>query len=187
MKPTNPVQEVYGEQVRIGGAWFHAERVLGRPAREFKVGQDVSDFIPKSAPLEMVVGDAEETIQSSFFRESGANITVESKIDDFYGAMLAYGGWGSFPPASGYVHELTQEEFDRHEELEQQGVAHELAFSRPLQQSDVGARYVQLAEGHHRSYAASRVGCEIRIVDLLKQEEGDGFVGYSSVRVESQR
>ncbi len=187
MKPTNPVQEVYGEQVRIGGAWFHAERVLGRPAREFKVGQDVSDFFAKAAPRAVVVDDAAETIQSSFFRESGANITDESKIEGFYGAMLAYGGWGSFPPASGYVHELTQEEFDRHEELAQQGVAHELAFSRPLQQSDVGARYVQLAEGHHRSYAASRLGCEIRVVDLAKQEEGEGYMGYSCSNVERAR
>lgn len=165
------VQEVYGEQVRIGLAWFHAERVLGRPVHDFTLGEVVESILAPQKRTPVGAESADEMVGSDLFQESGANVShTPEKIEAFANAMRDQGGWGAFPLVAGRLSTIEQHHIDRYRELETLGCAHELAYSRPLQAADLGRRYVQIENGHNRAYAARLLGLDIPVFDLNRDE-----------------
>lgn len=156
-QPHHVVSDIYGEQIQVGEQWFHAERIFGRAACTFIIGQPVPELQaarPAPATNKSASDDADEWVQCDLFRESGANITDSAKIERYAQDMLAYGGWGSFPLVTGRIHCVTHADVERYQELDAQGHAHELAWSRQLRPHDVGTRYIHLENGHHRAHAA---------------------------------
>lgn len=159
------VVDIYGEQIQVGGQWFHAERIFGRAASTFTVGQPVPELQsarPAPATNKKASDDADEWVQCDLFRESGANVTEPTKIERYAQDMIAYGGWGSFPLVTGRIHCVTQADVDRYQELAELGQAHELAWSRTLRSQDVGTRYIHLENGHHRAHAARLLNLRLR-------------------------
>ena len=170
------VSDVYGDQIQVNGTWFHAERIFGRPASTYGVGDSVPQLAEgKRARIE----EPDEVVSSDLFRESGANITDERKLEAYAQAMREYGGWGDFPPCVGRVEVVFEADVDRFEEMAESGTAHELGFSRALERNDVGRRYIHLENGHHRSYAAQQSGIGIPVFDLNVQERGRDFIGFA--------
>lgn len=185
MSLTEPkVEDIYGDQVQVEGRWYHAQRIFGRPVSSFVLGMLVPE-LAKKAPLASPTPD--EWLQPDLFRESGANITMQSKVDEFFAAMKAYGGWGEFPPVSGYINTLDEADLERYEHLKDLGHEHELGWSRPISQADLGRRYPHLTEGHHRCHAALRYhldGCNVLvpIFDLAAEEQLPRYVQGNSLR-----
>ena len=107
-------------------------------------------------------------VQSSLFRESGANVTDESKIDRYAKSMHRARGWGKFPAIHATLHEVSLEDFEDFVDASGDGVEHELAWSRPLDFNDIGRVYASIDDGHHRAYAASRMGIPLRVKKLKK-------------------
>ena len=104
-----------------------------------------------------------EEVQSDLFRESGANVTDEDQIEEYVEAMEDYNGWGDFPPVHGGYNEVDEQDLEDWEEAVEGGYEHELVWSRPLEKSDLGTVYAVIEDGHHRAYAASRLGIPIRM------------------------
>ena len=103
-------------------------------------------------------------IQSNLFQESGSNAsTDEEKISEYMNAMKQYGGWGSFPPVTGTLSAISKTDFEIYQESEENGYAYELAYSRPLTESDVGTIILHVQDGHNRAYAAKRLGIPIKV------------------------
>lgn len=131
----------------------------------FSVGDAVQELAASAAPKKVVVPD--EYVTSDLFRESGANVShTPEKIRAYADAMTAYGGWGDFPMVAGRIYPVTREDVERYEECDAQGIAYELAYSRPLTRADIGRRIVHLENDHNRSYAARLVGVEIPVYDI---------------------
>ncbi len=102
-------------------------------------------------------------VSSGLFRESGANATTDKIIASYAKKMKGYGGWGKFPPVLGQVGAVDLDDVEEYEEADEAGHAHELAWSRPITRRDVGKQFVLLSDGHHRSYAASRLKIPILV------------------------
>lgn len=100
---------------------------------------------------------------SDLFMESGCNVTCPAKVEKYVEIMETHGGWGPFPPIHGVFLQVTEDDLEEYTEAEQEGYAHELAWSRPPVREDLGRTYVAIEDGHHRSHAASRVGVPIRV------------------------
>jgi hypothetical protein len=164
------VTDVYGDQIEVDGKWFHAQRIFGRPATSFAVGDLVAELAQplntKKAP------EPDEYVDSDLFRESGANVShTPEKIAQYAAAMAEYGGWGKFPMVAGRVVTIDAGDVERYEELDAKGIAWELAYSRPLTRADIGRRIVHLENGHNRSYAAARHGYKIPTYDMELDEQ----------------
>lgn len=168
--PVNGVEDVYGDQIRVNGQWYHAERVFGRPAGDFSTGDIIKELAvdtakPKGQPA------PDEVVQSGLFRESGANVShSDEKIARYAEAMRDYGGWGTFPLVYGRVETLTRQDVMDYRRAERGGYARELGYSRPITVQDVGLRYVHLENGHNRSYAAKLAGFDIHVADAHLEE-----------------
>ena len=111
-------------------------------------------------------------VDSDLFRESGCNTTHMGKAARFAEKMRSAGGWGRFPPISGYVQQVFKEDVEEYIEAEEGGYEHELAWSRPLTMRDVDRFYVAVDDGHHRAYAAAKAGIPIRIIPSLTSRAG---------------
>lgn len=104
-------------------------------------------------------------IQSDIFRGSGSNASTD--FDVKIPKMVAYmrrNGWGDIPPIRGKIQTIDENDVDEYLEAESNGTEHELDWSRPLTQDDVGTRFVSIYDGHNRAYAASEVGIPIRVI-----------------------
>lgn len=157
--PAPTVEEVYGEQIRVAGQWYHAERIFGRKASNYRPGDlvpQIAQGTPRAAHQ-----PPDEWLAPDLFRESGANITPHADVERYLQAMIEYGGWGAFPPVSGRVEEVTLDDIERCASLVAQREEHiwtgELAWSRTITQADLGRRYLHIEEGHRRMHAASRL------------------------------
>lgn len=167
------VEDIFGEQVKVDGRWYHAERIFGRPTDSFEIGKPVPELAQGGAKDR--AADPDIVLAPDLFRENGANITSQTKVDAYLDAMRGYGGWGTFPPVSGYVETLTMLDVQRFQELKAQGCHSELGWSREITVADVGRRYVHLTEGHHRSHAGMRYQQEggvilVPVYDLAVEE-----------------
>lgn len=170
-KASGVVTDIYLEQIEVDKQWFHAERIFGRPASTFKVGDVVEGLNGKS---KTTAHAPDEYVDSCLFRESGANVSHTAEtIIQFAEAMEAYGGWGEFPPIAARIVTITKEDVDRYEEFEKAGCASELAYSRPLSVADIGRRIAHIENGHNRAYAAARCGIAIAVYDLLLQDKAN--------------
>jgi hypothetical protein len=168
MSHTGIVTDVYGEQIQADGQWFHAERLFGRPATTFKIGETIQALVQDHKPSAPA---PDEYVDSDLFRESGANVShTPEKIARFASAMDEYGGWGEFPMVAGRVVTIEESDLDRYNDYALKGWAHELTYSRPLTPADLGRRIVHLENGHNRSYAAASRGFKIPVFDIEKQE-----------------
>jgi len=103
-------------------------------------------------------------VPSDLFRESGANVFDEGKVESYATVMAEAGGWGDFPPIVGTVSQVDADDLERYEEAAAQDIAHELAWSRALTRHDLGRDYVHIENGHHRAYAAARAGIWLRVI-----------------------
>lgn len=111
-------------------------------------------------------GNRYEELQSDLFRESGHNATFPEKIDKYYKIMKDYDGWGPFPPIEyAGVSQVDEYDLEEYNEADEAGYAHELAWSRPISEADLGMWYAHLDDGHHRSYAARRLGIPLRVTE----------------------
>ena len=160
-----PITDIFEEQIEVNGQWFHAERVFGKPAEQFSIG----DTVGIDAEIKQFdTGEITETASSDLFQESGANITDEQKINRFVEIMDEQGGWGDFPPITGVIQTVTKEDVENYSEAEKGTLEGELAYSRPLTENDIGTEFVQIENGHHRAYAAAKLGLEIPVIDPSK-------------------
>lgn len=169
--PVGPlVEEVWGDQVRVNGRWYHAERVLGRPVATFAVGEPVpelaGDIGRPVIDVPVVFDPYLVEVEADLYRGNPDNVYDMGRVESFMQAMLSQGGWGSFPPALGYIQTVTLEDVLSCAAATLLGGEgswlSERGWSRLLRPSDVGRQYVQLVEGHHRCAAACRVlelGC----------------------------
>jgi hypothetical protein len=170
--PAPKVADIFGDQIQVDGNWFHAERIFRRPASSFAIGDCVPELAQSNTPQKQAEPD--EYVPSSLFRESGANATCPTKVAEYASAMAAYGGFGKFPMVTGRVCVIDHADVDRYEELDALGIAHELAYSRPLTRADVGRRIVHLENGHHRAHAAARHEFDIPVYDMELEEQSFG-------------
>ena len=160
------VDDIYGDQIKVNGQWFHAERIFGRPAASFNVGEMLPQLARTSPEEKGATELADEVVTSNLFRESGANVShTPETIAKYAKAMKKYGGWGKFPPIYGRVETVTSDDVERYAEWDKAGYAHELVYSRPLTIKDIGKRIVQIENGHNRAYAAAELGINIPVVD----------------------
>ena len=102
-------------------------------------------------------------VQSSLFRGSGSNPVDFDKVERYRKAMERYGGWGDFPPVRGYIQELDEDDVETFQEAAEDGCEHELDWSRPVEEEDLGLDYVQVDDGHHRAWAAHSLDIPIEI------------------------
>lgn len=180
---TSRVTDIYGEQIQVDGQWYHAQRVFGRAASDYAIGELVLELgqahEPQSTP------EPDEWVACDLFRESGANVTSADKIELFLAVMLEHQGWGPFPMVAGRVEVVTHDDVEQCMALHQSGHGHvwavELAWSRPLAHQDVGKRYVHLENGHHRMHAAlaaTKRGLRIPVpvFDINREERGERFL-----------
>ena len=173
LQVTRPIEDVNLEtgQIQIDDTWYHAERVFGKPAEEFRVG-DLLPFDAKTGAVTLETGEVLEKVSSDLFQESGANVShSEEKINKFAEDMERQGGWGDFPPVTGVIQTVTKEDVDDYKEAKLGGYEHELVYSRPLTESDIGTKYVQIENGHNRAYAAATLGIDIPVIDPSKVPE----------------
>ncbi len=173
------VSDVYKDQIKVNGQWFHAQRIFGKPASSYKVGDTVIELATGAAKKKDAAPD--EYVDSDLFRESGANVShTEEKIAEYAAAMEAYGGWGKFPMVAGRISTITEDEVERYSDYESNGYASDLAYSRPITKADIGRRIVHIENGHNRAYAAARLGIKIPVYDMQKEEdEAPGYIRYS--------
>lgn len=164
------ITDIFGEQIEIESKWFHAERIFGKPATDFCIGDRIPNFNSTVKKTRAPIPD--EIVSSDLFRESGANIShYEDKIAQYASAMLEYNGWGNFPPIAARVITITADDFETYLEFEKAGYASELAYSRPLTNDDIGKRIAHIENGHNRAYAAARCQIPIPVFDLLLQDK----------------
>jgi len=102
-------------------------------------------------------------ISSDLFRESGCNATDFDQVDRYAASMRRAGGWGRFPPISGQIGTVDEGDLQNYRDAEEGGFEHELAWSRPLTDADLGRDYVAIEDGHHRAHAARRNRIPIRV------------------------
>lgn len=81
-----------------------------------------------------------------------------SKTTNFAKIMLNASGWGDFPLISGYVETLDANDVALCQSMQKEGSGdawiYELGWSRLVTAADIGIRYVQIDNGHHRVKAA---------------------------------
>lgn len=177
MSQSNVVSDVYGDQIEVDGKWYHAERIFGRAASTFSVGQEVV-ALSKSAPQILNNKEPDEHVSIDLWRESGANITSPDKVLEYADSMRQYGGWGKFPPASGRVYTVEAHDVEHYLACQSNGHEGELAWSRPLSLNDIGLRYLRIEEGHHRAHAARLLFLDgytfsMPAFDFERQEQSD--------------
>jgi len=102
-------------------------------------------------------------IASDLFRESGYNATDFDQVDRYAASMKRAGGWGRFPPISGQIGTVDEGDLQNYRDAEEGGFEHELAWSRPLTDADLGRDYVAIEDGHHRAHAARMNRIPIRV------------------------
>lgn len=139
---TNPVVvEIYGDQINVGGRWFHAERVFGRAAHEFAVGQALPEL---SAPAPdrrhaSLMSTPDELVGCRLYRGCSSNEMTQMKVDAFAQIMREVGGWGRFPMITGYVETLQASDVEHYASLAAEGREYiwltELGWSRPCPRS----------------------------------------------------
>lgn len=102
-------------------------------------------------------------ISSDLFRESGVNATDFDQVERYAASMRRAGGWGRFPPISGQIGTVDAADLQNYRDAEEGGFEHELAWSRPLTDADLGRDYVAIEDGHHRAHAARMNRIPIRV------------------------
>lgn len=151
---TRRVCDIYGDQIQIDGQWFHAQRVFGKSASQYIVGQLVEE-LDKEA-LSVVKPD--EMVCCGLYRGCSSNEMTEEKIAAFVEAMLNAGGWGKFPMIAGYVETLDLQDVEHCKRLVAEDNTrvwlNELGWSRVVTSADIGTRYIHIDNGHHRMSAA---------------------------------
>lgn len=105
-----------------------------------------------------------DEVQSELFRGSGVNATTdfEEKIPKF-SAYMKKNGWGRMPPIRGGIHIVDEQDLEQYKEAEEGGYEHELDWSRPLSDDDLGMEYAYVTDGHNRAWAAHQTGIPIRV------------------------
>lgn len=187
------VTEIYGDQICVAGRWFHAERVFGRPARDFAVGQPVPELAPapgKAPVSSRPLSTADEFVGCSLYRGCSSNEMCDKKLAAFAQTMIEAGGWGSFPLITGYVETIDSAHVEQYEGLVREGREHvwltEYGWSRAVTRVDIGMRYVHVDNGHHRIAAAAiasvHVGQILVPVADLYREEADSWAMTSRPR-----
>lgn len=177
MMPMNrhTVTDVYGDQVCVGTTWYHAERVLGRPASTFKIGDEIASIAAVSTRES--TPDAQCALHPDLFRESGANATCPDRVALYADVMRTKGGWGEFPAILGYIEKITLEDVHACEELIERGAEHvwlsEMAWSRTIHPRDVGKPYIHIIDGHHRANAAKLLNDEGMVIEMPSIEARD--------------
>jgi len=103
-----------------------------------------------------------EFVQSDLFRGSGCNVTdFDERVPALQLLFEEQGEWGDVPPIEAAIMEVDQEDIDTFLEYQDGGYEHELDWSRPLTQADLGVEYASIQDGHHRAWAARGAGIEI--------------------------
>ena len=105
-------------------------------------------------------------VQSDLFRESGVNASTSDRLIEAYADAMRYAyrnSWGAFPPIHGVLQTVLPSDWEDWLEASEGGYEHELAWSRPLEEDDIGLEYVAIEDGHNRSYAARSLGVSIRV------------------------
>lgn len=102
-------------------------------------------------------------VSSMLFRGSGVNATSMETARSYAAQMERYGGWGAFPAIHGVLMQIDQADLEEYQEAEEGGYAHELDYSRPLTEADLGREYVSIEDGHHRAIAAAMLGISLHL------------------------
>lgn len=179
---TNRVADIHGDQILIDGQWFHAERVFGRCASQYIVGQRIDALAQPLAPVAALRPD--EMVGCALYRGCSSNEMDEQKISAFVEFMLCAGGWGDFPMITGYVETLDEHDVEQCETLVSEGCTRvwidELGWSRVVATADIGTRYVHIDNGHHRIAAAVIASGQlgqifVPVADLKREEDQPRF------------
>lgn len=161
MADTHCVSDIHGDQIEVDGRWYHANRIFGRPASAYSVGELVSQLAkladevrrPAAAP------QCDEFVSPGLYRGCSSNETDLRKVESFAQVMVDSGGWGAFPMVCGRVEVVDLGDLERCRELVSDGRAdvwtNELGWSRTISSADVGVRYVHVENGHHRMAGAA--------------------------------
>jgi hypothetical protein len=178
---SNLVSDIHGDQIQVDGQWFHAERVFGKPASQYVVGQPVEQL------AHQVVAEwrePDEFVSCGLYRGCSSNEMSEQKVAEFAEAMLQSRGWGAFPMISGYIETLDADDVAQCEALVAEGRSfiwlNEMGWSRIVTLADIGVRYVHIDNGHHRVAAAALVsrlvlGMVIPVADRRLEESQPRF------------
>ncbi len=166
------VADIHGDQIQVDGQWYHAERIFGKRASDFTIGQLVEQLAQASLPLACrnpaSSSQPDELVGSALYRSCSSNEMTESKIDTFAQVMLVAGGWGPFPMISCYVETLDADAVAQCEALAAEGRAEvwlsEMGWSRLVTNADIGTRYAHIDNGHHRMAAAAAVSAQLGAV-----------------------
>lgn len=177
---TNKVSDIHGDQIRVDGQWFHAERIFGKSASEYFVGQIVDELLSPADGVDPSPNEPDELVSCSLYRGCSSNIMDDRKTAAFVQAMLDAGGWGDFPMIAGYVETLDEHDVEQCASLVVEGRENvwldELGWSRLVTHADIGTRYVQIDNGHHRMAAAAicsdRIGpVFVPVADIRREED----------------
>lgn len=178
---SHSVSDIHGEQVFVDGRWFHAQRVFGRPVTSFSIG----DAVPELAPAPRAPArEPDEWVACTLFRGCSSNEMSPDKVAKFSQAMIEAGGWGEFPMITGFIDEIEASDVAACADLVAGGSSSvwlsELGWSRLLDPSDIGRRYVQIDNGHHRMAAALIASVQVSdlrvpVADLRREEMGERF------------
>lgn len=187
---THCVNDIHGDQIEVDGQWYHAQRVFGKPADQYSLGQRVEQ-LAQAGGIAPGPNTPDEWVSCELYRGCSSNAMTPSKADQFAQAMLSAGGWGAFPMITGYVEVLDTSDVEHCKDLVAQGRAdvwtQELGWSRLVTAADLGARYVHIDNGHHRMAAAALASLQLRpvhgapiavpVADLKREEDSPRFVG----------
>lgn len=137
---------------------------------KYKNSASLTEGIITTYRFQQLAGILSETkkswdeVQPELFRGSGVNATTDfkTKIPKFVSYMRK-NGWGRMPPIRGGIHVVDEQDLDQYKEAEEGGYEHELDWSRPLTDDDLGVEYAYVTDGHNRAWAAHQSGIPIRV------------------------
>lgn len=166
---TRRVTDIHGDQVEVDGLWHHAERIFGKSAAEFVVGQVVQELelplLPQHGGVSLSAVEPDELVSCDLYRGCSANEMTEHKVSTFAEIMVGSGGWGDFPMISGYVQTLDANDVEHCQQMVAEGNTNvwltEFGWSRLVTKVDIGTRYVHIDNGHHRMAAAALASTQI--------------------------
>lgn len=181
---THSVADIHGDQIQVNGQWFHAERIFGKPASQYRVGQLVEEMSQANNGDRSAV-KPDELVCSALYRGCSSTEMNEHKLLAFVQVMLAAGGYGEFPMIAGYIETLDVNDVEQCKSLVAEDRTNvwlaELGWSRLVAHTDIGTRYVHIDNGHHRMAAAAIASTQlgpifVPVADLRREEDLPRFM-----------
>lgn len=166
------VKDVYWKQVQIGDNWY-SENILPKKASEYKIWEEVPELSKTTIKSkEYWVKE----VESDLFQESWANVShTKETINKYAKDMENYGWWWDFPSIGWRIKKITRNDYNEYINLKKKWNEWELAYSRPLKESDIWKEIVQIENWHNRAYAAKKLGIKIKVTDLDLQEQANSL------------